>query len=495
MNQSSYFPSSRILLTGLLSALTAMVMTATAQQRNSGDRPSQRQADFEAQAEAMRSDFYAYRDSVVQDYEAYEAQLRKEFDDYVSSIAAVWGVDSALTDTPVRWVEYGDDRQSRSVVDFDRGTVDVEVAVDDNESLETVTEKLNAAVERMMSSRGTTCPWTSQVEKSSPIAVRPVLEGLLDLSSYDLNVDTTGLSALTYPKSGRPAAPAPVRRGRDLAASQKPAQQPAAPSGNKRLGEEREAARKEAAERRAASLERKPAETPSDTDSRETRAAEKSKSLREVAQQVVKQSKTAVSRVTGTDGKQRKVVKVEMKMVTDNLSKAAAMYRDIVEKYSRVYEIEQPLIFAIIEQESRFNPEATSHIPAYGLMQLVPRSGGADAYRFVYGQEGVPTRAFLFNPDNNIRLGTAYLRVLFNQFAKVANAECRRLCVIASYNTGAGNVSRAFIGSAKLSNAFSSINALGYDALYKHLTTRLSTDEARNYVSGVSRRREKYLKQ
>jgi hypothetical protein len=81
-----------------------------------------------------------------------------------------------------------------------------------------------------------------------------------------------------------------------------------------------------------------------------------------------------------------------------------------------------------------------------------------------------------------------------NQFSKVKDEGCRRLCVIASYNTGAGNVSRAFIGSTKLSKAFDKINEMTYDQLYNYLTHNLNTDEARNYVSGVSRRREKYKK-
>lgn len=485
MNYLEHMQFRRRLLAVLPAVLLAFVATA--------QETSQRRADFEAEADAMRSEFNAYRDSVVQDYEAYEAQLKQEFDAYVGSIAMVWGTDSVLTDTPTRWVEYGDDYNSRSVVDFDKGIVDVEVAVDEDADLETINRQLSAAVERMMTSQGTTCPWDSKVEKSSPITLQPVMDGLLDFSSYHIDVDTTGLSALTYPKSGRAAAPAPVRKGKDLATSQKSADK-ATPSGNRRLSEEREAARKAAAERRAASHEHQPwVQEPRQTTVTPPSATRK-EVVREVAREVVKQTKTAVRKVKGKDGKVRKVVKAEMKMVTDKLTKAAAMYRDIVTKYSQMYEIEQPLIFAVIEQESRFNPEATSHIPAYGLMQLVPRSGGADAYRFVYGREEIPTRAFLFNPDNNIRLGTAYLRVLFNQFGKVSNPDCRRLCVIASYNTGAGNVSRAFIGSAKLSKAFPSINALDYNGLYQHLTTRLSTDEARNYVSGVSRRREKYLK-
>lgn len=428
---------------------------------------------------------------MVQAYEAYEEELKNEFNGYVRSISMVWGLDSALTDTPTRWVEYSDDFRSRSIVDFDRGVVGIEVAVDGNASAEDVNGKLSEAVERMMTSRGSTCPWPSKVEKSHPITQKPIMDGLLDFSQYNINVDTVDFNVSETPRSGRPVAPAPVRRGRDLATTQTPAS--AATPGNRHLSKEREAAKKAAAERVASGLGIKTSETDGKNTGSGNHIAEKLQALREAARQMVEQSKIAVSTVSGADGVERTVVRVEMKMVADNLSKSAAMYRDIVAKYSQRFGIEQPLIFAIIEQESYFNPEATSRVPAYGLMQLVPRSGGYDAYRYVYGEEWIPTREYLFNPDNNICLGTAYLRVLFNQFGNVYDPDCRRLCVIASYNTGAGNVSRAFTGSTNLSRAFPSINALAYDALYNHLTTRLSTNEARNYVSGVSRRREKYI--
>ena len=90
--------------------------------------------------------------------------------------------------------------------------------------------------------------------------------------------------------------------------------------------------------------------------------------------------------------------------------------------------------------------------------------------------------------------GEEYLRILMNQFSKVVNSECRRLCVIASYNTGAGNVSRAFTGNTNIKKAIPIINEYSYQQLYEYLTSKLSTDEARKYVSGVSRRREKYMK-
>ncbi len=225
-----------------------------------------------------------------------------------------------------------------------------------------------------------------------------------------------------------------------------------------------------------------------------TSGKEKKASTKDIAKAVAKQSAKSSSTVKGKDNKTRKVVKVEMALVSDNLSKNAAIYKDYVTKYSNSFDVEEPLIFAIIEQESHFNPEAKSWVPAFGLMQLVPKSGGFDAYRYVYKREWIPTMDYLYVPKQNIELGTAYLRILMNQFKNVKDPACRRLCVIAGYNTGAGNVCRAFTGKTSISGAVEHINKYSYDELYNHLTNKLSTDEARKYVSGVSKKREKYIK-
>ena len=49
-------------------------------------------------------------------------------------------------------------------------------------------------------------------------------------------------------------------------------------------------------------------------------------------------------------------------------------------------------------------------------------------------------------------------------------------------------------GKTSVSQATPLINQMNYSALYNHLTTRLTYTEARNYVSGVTRRMEKYIK-
>ncbi len=212
-----------------------------------------------------------------------------------------------------------------------------------------------------------------------------------------------------------------------------------------------------------------------------------------VAEAITTQSAKTVATAVGNDGENRVMVQLEINLVADNISKNAMLYKDYVSEFSQKFQIEQPLIYAVMEQESYFNPEAVSPANACGLMQLVATSGGYDAYKYVYKKDWVPTRSYLFNPRNNIELGTAYLRILMNQFKAVSNPDCRRLCVIAGYNTGAGNVSRAFTGRVSVGSAVGLINGYDYKGLYNHLTTRLNSQEARNYVAGVSRKREKYL--
>ena len=444
----------------------------------------------ETSLDSMRMQFESEARFAVEEFEAYSEQARAEYEQFVESIKLIWGGDSVVENTRTEWVEYGDDNTSRSIVDFDKGSIVVEVALDEGEAQDEalVRSRLAEAVERVLGSRGSTHPYNGSGDSAEEISESPILDGIVDLSAYRIadNQETENKPLA----NNRKTPPAPTVKSSTLNLPTSAARpKPAAPAGqtmaNRRLQDEsaREQARAKAAEKQQINV--KVNGTPATVN------------VAAAAMAVVSQSPRVATPTTGGDGKQRTVVKVEMAMATDYLNEKAAQFRELVSEFSKVFQIEEPLIYAVMEQESRFNPQAKSHVPAYGLMQLVPSSGGCDAYTYVkkLKQPAKPEPSYLYIPRNNIELGTAYLRILMNRFSTVTDPDCRRLCVIAAYNTGEGNVSRSFVGKAASAKSIAQhINALNYSQLYNHLTSRLSTSEARGYVEGVSRRREKYMK-
>jgi membrane-bound lytic murein transglycosylase C len=158
-------------------------------------------------------------------------------------------------------------------------------------------------------------------------------------------------------------------------------------------------------------------------------------------------------------------------------------YRPMVELYSMQYELPAGLLYAMIETESSFNPKARSLDNAVGLMQLVPHSGARDAYRHVKGRLGTPTVDALQNPNINIQLGAAYLRLLLDRhFDDVENDDVRLAVALAAYNWGPGRVRGVLRseGEPKSVREFES-------QLRKHAPA-----ETRRYVKSVSRRMQSY---
>jgi len=193
------------------------------------------------------------------------------------------------------------------------------------------------------------------------------------------------------------------------------------------------------------------------------------------------------------DGKSRVKAKVNLKMVPNHLKIRAQKFAKPVNKYSRKYNVDPALVLAIIHTESYFNPKARSHIPAYGLMQLVPRSGGRDAYRHAFGKDKKPNSSYLYNPENNIQLGTAYLDLLSKrEFKNVKNSTSKMYLITAAYNTGGGNVSKAITGNTNIYKASGKINNMSPESLYKRLERKLPYKETRDYIRKVRERKKIY---
>jgi hypothetical protein len=94
----------------------------------------------------------------------------------------------------------------------------------------------------------------------------------------------------------------------------------------------------------------------------------------------------------------------------------------VIEKYARQYGVDQELVWALIRQESGFNPRAVSPKGAMGLMQLMPGTaamlGVSDA----------------FDVEQNIAGGIKYLERCLNQFDQDVPL------ALAAYNAGPNNV-------------------------------------------------------
>ena len=94
-------------------------------------------------------------------------------------------------------------------------------------------------------------------------------------------------------------------------------------------------------------------------------------------------------------------------------------YSQIIERYSKEFNIEETLIYSIIKNESHFNKEAKSSKNAIGLMQVLETTKSDIEIEDLD----------LFNEEDNILVGTKYLSLLN---AKYKNIEL----AIAAYNAG-----------------------------------------------------------
>ncbi|MCP4410682.1 MAG: DUF3393 domain-containing protein [Gammaproteobacteria bacterium] len=180
---------------------------------------------------------------------------------------------------------------------------------------------------------------------------------------------------------------------------------------------------------------------------------------------------------------------VELAMVSTHHDIRYQKYRHLVEKYAKRYQLGRALIYAIIKAESNFNQYAVSWVPAFGLMQIVPQTAGLDVNRHLYQKDEIPSKIYLFNPENNIEMGAAYLGLLSDNYLdKIRDPLSKEYCVIAAYNGGVGLLLKKF--GAKQSLAFDRINHMTPAQVYKKIQNAMPMETRKYVVTVLAHRKE-----
>jgi soluble lytic murein transglycosylase-like protein len=97
------------------------------------------------------------------------------------------------------------------------------------------------------------------------------------------------------------------------------------------------------------------------------------------------------------------------------------------------FSVDPALVFALMRQESAFNPTARSPVGARGLLQLMPNTAAAMHTRALARQ---PDQ--LYDPELNLELGQRFIAVLLEDGAIEGNM----IRLAAAYNGGPGNLQR-----------------------------------------------------
>lgn len=142
-------------------------------------------------------------------------------------------------------------------------------------------------------------------------------------------------------------------------------------------------------------------------------------------------------------------------------------YSEIVEKYSKEYNVPKEMVYGVIKAESSFRSDAVSVAGAVGLMQITEAT-----FDWISAKLGEKvSKGLLYDPDTNIRYGTYYLNYLYNEFGSWDIA-------LAAYNAGPGRVKNNWLGNPE----YIKDNEIVY----------IPIEETRTYIQRVNKNKETY---
>lgn len=393
-----------------------------------GDAFEDMEQSMDALFEASEASFDEQAAALEVAYTQMEQEQEARWKAMVEQVEKIWGDEKVSTEKV--WVDYSNELDSRSEVDFEEGVVRVEVLVE---------------LPDMIQPEPTVTPTPAPAVSPTPAA------------TAEATVTPTPTPSISR--------------------------------------EEQQALFDSARDRIAAQFQRTYAQTDEQTDDSILTGQLQKQNGEEVhaenVQEYVEEEAIAENLqadvVTGADGKDRYKVSVELPMAPEHIQVRAARYKDAVLASARQYNLDPALIFAVIHTESSFNPKARSGAGAYGLMQLIPRWGARDAYRYLYKKDRVIKPQDLYKPSVNIMLGSTYLHLIFNRYITgVKDATNHEYLVVCGYNWGPPMVKKRVMRRHD-------VNTMSNDELYEALMARIP-DETKGYLRKIRDRKPMYVR-
>lgn len=380
-------------------------------------------------AGSLSAEFAEFEAAQTQEWDSFVSEIRAEHDAFIADLERYWGNETESSDRS-KWVEYAKNRRIKRTVDFEKNQIRISVL-------------------------GTPAP-----EEMQRI-VNQQLQAALETRSDQANQEYPIVARMQEAASAPKLPPVPV------------------------VAELKELSGQKTAPKAAVALAKK-----AKIDVVEIKPAPAKKKA--TAPSKPKRNSTAPAPVPAP--KETKVTVAVIDLSESWPVRRARKYSDAVTRFAAEMDIPRSLAFAIMYTESSFNPVAVSPIPAYGLMQVVPGSAGRDVTKLHFGKERLLSPDYLFTADKNIEVGIGYLNILDKRYLrKITDPLSRKYCTIAAYNTGAGNVAKAFTGKLNISRASKIINEMSPDEVYNTLRTKLPYEETRKYIKKVTAAEKQFM--
>ena len=440
----------------------------------------------QSQEETLK-EFHAYVNAYLDEYEKWRDEYTNKLDDRRTDLIKTWGEGEVSSQTTQ--VEYSQDDQVKTAVDYENNTATVSVLVDKDSSAEEIDDLVKGIPVEVAGQvvelsdlkaqdHEVLYSWEKeQQEKDFVIRQTQSQMNELDVQAERLIQSDTGIpESFIYQRAHNKKMALMAKAQDRIAAQSKLFDDMRAKFGIK-------IERPEFIAEKPQQVKKVEATSVQEVAEKVTLKTAKLKPKAEVS--------TSVAEVASVPIKPKKVISYKVKLPENSLKARASKYSALAEKESKNWEVDAALIMAIMHSESAFRPDAKSHVPAFGLMQVVPTSAGHDVNKQVRNIDEPMKVADLYQPVINVETGTAYLDILNSKYLrKIENDESRLYCVIAAYNTGAGNVARAFNKdrSTSIGKASKVINKMTPEEVYNHLVAKLPYDETKNYLKKVNSR-------